>query len=152
MSLVNSFSSSNNIHYPSESIDLSINQYRHFKAIAAVQISISMIYCLIRCIIYHPENSRIQALYDKANLVVYGIVGMASGIVGIIGVDLNLLSCFQTFAVLSLGISVYLSTHIFSLWLLSYAYCVFNKEAFCQGAHIAGLSIYSIMIWARQPV
>ena len=72
-----------------------------------------------------------QALYDKgkirsfssmisiiflANFVVYGIVGMASGIIGIIGVDLNLLSCFQTFAILSLGISVYLSTHILSLW------------------------------------
>ena len=52
----------------------------------------------------------------SANFVVYGIVGMASGIIGIIGVDLNLLSCFQTFAILSLGISIYLSTHILSLW------------------------------------
>ncbi|CBY32590.1 unnamed protein product [Oikopleura dioica] len=93
-----------------------------------------------------------QALYDKANFVVYGIVGMASGIIGIIGVDLNILSCFQTFAILSLGISIYLSTHILSLWFLSYAYCVFNKEAFCQGAHIAGLSLYSIMIVSCGPV
>ena len=61
-------------------------------------------------------SSMIPIVFSSANFVVYGIVGMASGIIGIIGVDLNILSCFQTFAILSLGISVYLSTHILSLW------------------------------------
>lgn len=51
--------------------ELILDFSRHFKAIAAVQISISMIYCLIRCVIYHPESSRMQALYDKG---MFGLV------------------------------------------------------------------------------
>jgi hypothetical protein len=66
------------------------------KTLEGVQIAISLVYCLVRCLFYYPDESELQRLYDKANLVVYGLVGMVSGILGIVSIKTNLLSCFQT--------------------------------------------------------
>lgn len=56
--------------------------------------------------------------------MVYGIIGLTSGIFGIVAVKTSLLSCFQTHVVLSLSLSVYLALNLFCLWIFSFGECL----------------------------
>ena len=60
---------------------------RVFKALAAVQLTLSLIYCFLSYMKYSDENSWLQKYYDRAHLFTYGFTGVASGIFGVISVN-----------------------------------------------------------------
>jgi len=80
-----------------------------------------------------------------ANLIVYGLIGLTCGMFGIIGVKTNVLSCFQTYIVLSLSLSVFVAANLFCLWLFSFVFCQLHEERFFQFRNMMGLSFYTIV-------
>ena len=120
-------------------IGLDDHMERVFKALASVQMTISLIFCFLSYIRYSEINDRYQTLYDRgesrqnisdvlensslACVLTYGLTGIAAGIFGLVAVNANLLYCFRTFVVLSFGVSVFSAGQLLLTWLFAITFC-----------------------------
>ena len=60
---------------------------RTFRALASVEMTISLIYCFMGYARYSEDSGPLQRLYDRACVITYGVIGIAAGIFGVIGVN-----------------------------------------------------------------
>ena len=61
--------------------------FRTFRALASVEMTISLIYCFMGYARYSEDSGPLQRLYDRACVITYGVIGIAAGIFGVIGVN-----------------------------------------------------------------
>ena len=62
--------------------------------------TISLIYCFMGYARYSEDSGPLQRLYDRACVITYGVIGIAAGIFGVIGVNAGYVLNSRIFIVL----------------------------------------------------